>query len=76
MAIENEAGEAASGDSLHESSPQNLGETIVGLESQHSNLEKQLIEEEARPHPDSAAINALKRQKLAIKDRIAALQTR
>jgi hypothetical protein len=40
----------------------------------HSILERRIAEAAARPRPDSAALSALKRERLAVRDRIAALE--
>jgi hypothetical protein len=53
-----------------------LNQRILSLQEQHSQLEKALAEQEARPMPDSLAIASLKRRKLAIKDELAALTDR
>ena len=46
---------------------------IETLKTQHHDLDRQLVEENERPHPDSAKIGELKRRKLRIKDDIARL---
>jgi hypothetical protein len=43
------------------------------LKTKHHDLENLIEQEEARPKPDEAKINELKRQKLRIKDEIAQL---
>lgn len=50
-----------------------LDQRIHLLQDEHSRLEQELAEEEARPMPDSLRIASLKRRKLAIKDELAAL---
>ena len=40
----------------------------------HSVLERRIAEAAARPRPDSAALGVLKRERLAVRDRIAALE--
>ena len=50
-----------------------LNQRIHLLQDEHSQLEQELAEEEARPMPDSLRIASLKRRKLAIKDELAAL---
>ena len=50
-----------------------LSRRIHLLEDEHTQLDQALAEEEARPMPDSLRIASLKRQKLAIKDELAAL---
>ena len=49
-------------------------ERISALETQHASLEAKIEEELGRPHPDDVVIGSLKKQKLRIKDEIAALQ--
>lgn len=41
------------------------------LEAQHAQLEKDLEQENNRPHPDPVVIAELKKQKLKIKDELA-----
>lgn len=48
-------------------------EHVESLRAKHAELEHQLEEEEHRPHPDDMIVADLKRQKLRIKDQIAAL---
>ena len=43
------------------------------LITRHADLEHEIAQEEKRPVPDDLKIKALKKQKLRIKDRIAAL---
>ena len=50
-----------------------LQDRIESLKSKHHALEVAIEEENARPHPDDLEIAKLKKQKLAIKDEIAAL---
>lgn len=52
-----------------------MQERIEDLKAQHEHLEKVLDEENHRPHPDDLEIANLKKQKLAIKDQIASLET-
>ena len=47
---------------------------IEELRAQHRSLEVALGQENARPMPDEQTIHDLKRQKLRIKDAIAALE--
>ena len=49
----------------------NEGVSVEELRNEHHNLEQQIVEENLRPHPDELRIQALKRQKLRIKDEIA-----
>lgn len=51
-----------------------LDERIDALKAKHQALESQIEEEENRPHPDDVTIHDLKKQKLRIKDEIAALE--
>ena len=44
---------------------------VVALQAKHTSVERNLQQELARPHPDESLIQALKRQKLRIKDEIA-----
>lgn len=46
---------------------------ITALETKHAGLEAQLRDEQNRPSPDTAAIHALKKKKLRIKEELAAL---
>jgi len=41
------------------------------LQSKHAGLESRLRDEMSRPSPDAAAIQAIKRQKLRIKEELA-----
>lgn len=43
---------------------------LNGLKSRHSELEKKLSEEQARPLPDSLDIATLKKMKLEVKDEL------
>ncbi|OZA91786.1 DUF465 domain-containing protein [Altererythrobacter sp. H2] len=43
------------------------------LESKHAGLESRLREEMSRPIPDAARVQALKRQKLRIKEELATI---
>lgn len=45
---------------------------LHALQSKHAGLEARLREEMARPVPDTATIQALKKQKLRLKEEIAA----
>jgi hypothetical protein len=49
-------------------------EQIKALHDKHAELETTIEEEENRPMPNSAVLQDLKRQKLAIKDQIADLE--
>ena len=48
-------------------------ERIEALKSKHQSLETAIKEENSRPHPDEIHTSSLKKQKLRIKDEIAAL---
>ena len=47
---------------------------IISLKKKHSDLEDQISALEAAPAPDHLAVTDLKKQKLAIKEEIAALE--
>lgn len=47
---------------------------LARLQVQHSGLERRIAEEAGRPRPDFTVIGALKRERLAVRDRIAALE--
>lgn len=49
-----------------------LGHTHA-LQSKHAGLEARLREEMSRPVPDTATVQALKKQKLRIKEELAAI---
>ena len=46
---------------------------VSALQSKHAGIEAQLREEEKRPAPDTATIQALKKKKLRIKEELAAV---
>lgn len=46
---------------------------IARLKAKHAELEGRITEELTRPRPDFRALHALKRERLALKDRLAAL---
>jgi hypothetical protein len=50
-----------------------MEERVQSLKAKHEALELKIQEEEARPHPDDIALHAMKKEKLRIKDEIAAL---
>ena len=50
-----------------------LDERIDNLKSKHQALEAAIEDENNRPHPDDLEIASLKKQKLRIKDELAAL---
>jgi hypothetical protein len=45
---------------------------VTALQAKHEGLERRLREEMARPAPDTAMIQTLKRQKLRLKEEISA----
>jgi len=45
---------------------------VSALENKHAGIEAQLREEQNRPAPDTATIQALKKKKLRIKEELAA----
>ncbi len=46
---------------------------VAALQAKHEGLERRLREEMGRPAPDSSMIQALKRQKLKLKEEISAI---
>jgi hypothetical protein len=48
-------------------------EHIAALRQKHAHLEKMVCEETTRPQPDDVRLHELKREKLRLKDEIAAL---
>jgi hypothetical protein len=52
-----------------------LDDRIESLRSRHGQLERQLAEENGRPHPDYDAIGRWKREKLKLKDEISRLMS-
>lgn len=50
-----------------------MDDRVASLMAKHEALESKIQEEEARPHPDDITIHQLKKEKLRIKDEIAAL---
>jgi len=51
-----------------------LQDRIEALRTRHATLEQAIVQETARPLPDTDAIADLKRQKLRIKDEIFSLE--
>lgn len=45
-------------------------ERIVSLQGKHASLDREIFEENQRPHPDDTRLHELKREKLRIKDEI------
>jgi len=56
-----------------EDNPMSLQDRIEALKAKHHALDEALEAENSRPRPDEAEISRLKKQKLQIKDEIAAL---
>ena len=52
-----------------------VAEHVEALRAKHTLLKQAIDEENSRPHPDDLRISELKREKLAIKDEIVALET-
>jgi len=48
---------------------------VSALRARHAELEARLDEEQGHAHPDDAVIAELKKQKLRIKDELAALES-
>lgn len=48
-------------------------ERLDSLKTRHATLDHEIDEEEKRPHPDDIHLHELKKQKLLLKDEIAAL---
>lgn len=46
----------------------------VALKERHRALDSAITKEQRRPRPDGAALKLMKRRRLALKDRMAALQ--
>ena len=51
-----------------------MTERLDSLKARHAGLDAEISEETKKPHPDDAAIHALKKEKLRIKDEIARLE--
>ena len=49
-------------------------EHLLSLKGKHASLDKELLDELQRPHPDETLCSTLKRQKLRIKDEILRLE--
>ena len=47
---------------------------ISALETKHADLERRIVEEQARPSPNSDLLKDLKRRKLRIKEELAQFQ--
>ena len=61
MALSETGSQVATGTASH----------VHALQSKHAGLEARLREEMARPSPDAATIQSLKKRKLALKEAIA-----
>jgi hypothetical protein len=51
-----------------------MQEHLLSLKGKHASLDRELLHEMQRPHPDQTLCSRLKRQKLRIKDEILRLQ--
>jgi hypothetical protein len=51
-----------------------LREELARLRAEHRDLDAQIVEEEASAHADQLLIKRLKKRKLAIKDRVTAIE--
>ena len=49
-------------------------ERLQTLRDRHAVLDRQLVQELGRPHPDEGRVNRLKREKLRLKDEISLLE--
>lgn len=49
---------------------------LAALKAKHAELDAKLIEEEARPLPDTMRIQELKKQKLAVKEEIGKIENK
>lgn len=50
-----------------------IAQRIESLKTKHADIDKQLDQEAARPHPDESTLHSLKKQKLHIKDELQSL---
>lgn len=57
--------------SAHSSATASPSPHVNALQTKHAGLEAQLRDEMARPVPDTAAVQTIKRQKLKLKEEIA-----
>ena len=48
-------------------------QSVTELKSRHAELEIQLLDEDQRPQPDPIIVSEIKREKLKIKDLLAAM---
>jgi hypothetical protein len=53
-----------------------LASHLESLKAKHSELEIRIADEERRPHPDESFLSDLKKQKLRLKDAMAASPVR
>ena len=51
-----------------------VSERLDALKSRHAGLDAEIAAETKRPNPDEVRIHALKKEKLKLKDEIAALE--
>ncbi len=51
-----------------------MQEHLLSLKGKHETLDRQLVDELQRPHPDQTLCTRLKRQKLRLKDEILRLE--
>jgi hypothetical protein len=51
-----------------------MQEHLLSLKGKHATLDRQLVDELQRPHPDQTLCSQLKRRKLRIKDEILRLE--
>jgi len=51
-----------------------MQEHLLSLKGKHATLDRQLVDELQRPHPDQTLCSRLKRQKLRVKEEILRLE--
>jgi hypothetical protein len=59
---------------MQRSDERELREQLVRLRSEHRDLDTRIVAEEALAHADQLLIQRLKKRKLALKDRITAIE--
>jgi hypothetical protein len=59
---------------MQRSDERELREQLVRLRSEHRDLDARIVAEEALAHADQLLIQRLKKRKLALKDRITAIE--
>jgi hypothetical protein len=59
---------------MQRSDERELREQLARLRSEHRDLDAQIVAEEASAHADQLLIKRLKKRKLALKDRITAIE--